>query len=114
MAFGEKSSASWPCVIVAGRDGHPTNPDSVQGSSMEIQSFLLAERIHKKGNRFDVENAGLANLDCTPETEFPLRFTVPPLILLRRESIEGNAPFSLRFTLVNEDGEAAGRPNHLE
>lgn len=81
---------------------------------MEIQAFLLAERIHKKGNRFDVENAGLANMDCTPETEFPLRFTLPAIILLRRESIEGIAPFSLCFTLVNEDGQATGQPNHLK
>jgi hypothetical protein len=78
---------------------------------MEIQSFLLAEKVHMKGHRFDVENAALANMDCTPETEFPLRFTLPALLLLRRDSWAGHAPFSLCFTLVDEDGAAAGRPN---
>lgn len=80
---------------------------------MEIQTFLLAERVHKKGHRFDVENAALANMDCTRETEFPIRFTLPALLLLRRETYTGEAPFSLRFNLVNEDGQAAGQPNDL-
>ena len=80
---------------------------------MEIQSFLLAERVFKRGQWHDLRGAGIANFDCTPATEFPARHSLAAFILLCRESCDGEAPWTLCFTLVDEDGEPAGQPNHL-
>jgi hypothetical protein len=60
-----------------------------------------------------VTNAALAMMECSPETPFPIRFTLPALAVLRRESDSGDAPFSLRLDLVDEDGRPAGLPRGL-
>lgn len=80
---------------------------------MEVQTFLLAEKIEQHGSRHDVTNAALAMMECSPETPFPLRFSLPGLAVLRRESDSGDAPFSLRLDLVDEDGRPAGLPRGL-
>ncbi|HEV3257949.1 MAG TPA: hypothetical protein VG013_13770 [Gemmataceae bacterium] len=81
---------------------------------MEIQTFFLAEQITRvTGNRHDVRHAAIAFLECTPETPFPVRFTLPALVLLRREATFGDAPLSLRFDLVDEDGRPAGQPRRV-
>jgi hypothetical protein len=78
---------------------------------MEIQTFFLAEKITRlPDNRHDVQRAAIAFLECTPQTPFPVRFTLPGLILLRREGAAGEIPFSLRLDLVDEDGRPAGLP----
>jgi hypothetical protein len=81
---------------------------------MEIQTFFLCERITRHpDNRHDVERAGIAFFECTSQTPWPFQFTLPALILLRRESDRGHAPFRLRFDLVDEDGRAAGKPRQV-
>jgi hypothetical protein len=78
---------------------------------MEIQTFFLAEQItHTPPNRHDVQSAAIACMECTPETAFPLRFTLPALMVLRRESRFGDVPIRLRFSLVDEDGKPIGQP----
>jgi len=78
---------------------------------MEIQTFFLAEQITRHpDNRHDVQRAALAFFECTPQTPFPVRFTFPGLILLRRELIDGETPFTLRVDLVDEDGRPVGQP----
>jgi len=78
---------------------------------MEIQTFFLAEKITRlPDNRHDVQRAAIAFLECTPRTPFPVRFTLPGLILLRREGTGGDVPFTLRLDLVDEDGRPAGLP----
>jgi hypothetical protein len=78
---------------------------------MEIQTFFLAEKITRLAdNRHDVQRAAIAFLECTPETPFPVRMTLPGLILLRREGTGGEAPFTLRLDLVDEDGRPTGQP----
>jgi hypothetical protein len=78
---------------------------------MEIQTFFLAEQITRHpDNRHDVLRAAIAYFECTPQTPFPVRFTLPGLILLRREATAGAAPFVLRLDLVDEDGRPAGKP----
>jgi hypothetical protein len=83
------------------------------GGTMEIQTFLLAQTITMRGNRFDIGQAPIANMTCTAEVEFPTRFTLPAFILLRRDSWAAYAPYTVRLTLVDEDGVAVGRPNDL-
>lgn len=78
---------------------------------MEIQTFLLAEQITRHAdNRHDVQRAAVAFFECTPQTPFPVRFTLPGLILLRREGTGDETPFTLRVDLVDEDGKPAGKP----
>ena len=78
---------------------------------MEIQTFFLAEKITRlPDNRHDVQRAGIVFLECPPGTPFPQRFTFPGFILLRREGIGDEVPFTLRLDLVDEDGRAAGLP----
>jgi hypothetical protein len=78
---------------------------------MEIQTFFLAERVTRLAdNRHDVRRASVAFFECLPQTPFPVRFTLPGLVLLWRENPRGAAPFSLRFDLVDEDGQPAGKP----
>ena len=79
---------------------------------MEIQTFFLAEQITRHpDNRHDVQRAAVAFFECTPQTRFPVRFTLPGLILLRREGTGGETPFTLRLDLVDEDGMPAGKPH---
>jgi hypothetical protein len=80
---------------------------------MHIQTFLLAKRVTMTGNNFDVEGACICGMSCTPETEFPIRFTLPALIVLSRENSSGEAPASLQFDLVDEDGMRVGAPRHM-
>lgn len=81
---------------------------------MEIQTFFLAEQITQvHGNRHDVRHAAAAYFEVPPDTPFPVRFTIPSLVQLRRESTFGDAPFRLRFDLVDEDGQLVGRPRHF-
>jgi hypothetical protein len=80
---------------------------------MEIQTFFLAENITRTGNRHDVRQAAVSRIDCTAEAQFPTRFTLPAMIVLRRENTSGDDPIRLRFDLVNEDGRLAGLPRGL-
>jgi hypothetical protein len=80
---------------------------------MHVQSFFLAERITLDGSRHDVRGAGIARLEYSPEVVFPLRFSLPFLLLLRRESASSDAPIRLRLSLVDEDGRPAGKPKRL-
>jgi hypothetical protein len=80
---------------------------------MEIQTFFLAERILPGLNRIDVQTVCMALVDSPPDATFPLRRRIPALVHLRRDSTSGEAPFSLRFDLVDEDGRAIGSPRHL-
>jgi hypothetical protein len=82
-------------------------------AEMEIQTFFLAEQITRHAdNRHDVQRAAVAYFECTPQTPFPVRFTLPGLILLRREGRSAQTPFTLRLDLVDEDGKPAGQPRH--
>ncbi len=81
---------------------------------MEIQTFLLAMKVTQVArNRYDVEQAALHCLEFPPESSFPVEFTLPALMLLRRGIGSAEAPFSLLFNLVDEDGRSVGRPNRL-
>lgn len=78
---------------------------------MEIQTFFLAEQITRHGdNRHDVQRAAVAYFECAPHVQFPVSFTLPGLILLRREGTGSETPFTLRLDLVDEDGKPAGKP----
>jgi hypothetical protein len=79
---------------------------------MEIQTFFLAEQITRHAdNSHDVRRAAVAFFECTPQTPFPVRFTMAGLFLLRREGTQGETEFSLRLDLVDEDGRLAGKPH---
>ncbi len=79
---------------------------------MEIQTFLLAETITRHpDNRHDVIRAAIAYFEVPRETPFPVTFSLPALILLRRETTGGESPFTLRFDLVDEDCRPIGRPH---
>jgi len=81
---------------------------------MQIQTFLLATKVTRlPGNRYDAESAGLHSLAFPPESSFPVRFTLPALMVLRRETASEGAPFSLLFDLVDEDGRSIGQPRRL-
>jgi hypothetical protein len=55
----------------------------------------------------------VGSLSSSPGTQFPVQQALPALIVLRRQSAAADAPFTLRFDLVDEDGRAAGQPRHL-
>jgi hypothetical protein len=81
---------------------------------MEIQTFLLGELITRaERNRFDVQNAGLHSLGFPPESSFPVQLMIPALMVLRREIASDQAPFSLQFDLVDEDGRSIGQPRRI-
>lgn len=78
---------------------------------MEIQSFMLATKITKRpGGGFDVEQAALHSLQLLPDTSFPIEFTLPSLMVLRREITSDEEPIRLEFDLVDQDGRNAGLP----
>jgi hypothetical protein len=81
---------------------------------MEIQTFLLATKVTRRpGNRYDVEQAALHSLEFPPESSFPVRFSLPALMVLRRVVESDEAPISLLFDLVDEDGRSTGQPSRI-
>ncbi|MBW8035956.1 MAG: hypothetical protein FVQ79_10070 [Planctomycetes bacterium] len=82
---------------------------------MEIQSFLLCRELRKvgSGNEYD------ANLIClhsfySLDGRFPLEFSLPYYMLLRRKTREGDETFSLRFNLIDSDGNRVGEPKDVK
>jgi hypothetical protein len=81
---------------------------------MELQTFLLATKVTRvSDSRYDVEQAALHHLEFPPESSFPVRFSLPALIVLRREIAAAETPFSLLFDIVDEDGRSVGEPHRL-
>src|SRR5437868_5811940 len=79
---------------------------------MEIQTFFLAEQVSRLADdRDDVRRAAISHLVCGPGAVFPFLFKAASLMLLRRETTSGNTPFTLRYTLVDEDGKQTGQPS---
>lgn len=84
-------------------------------TTMEIQTFFLAEEITRiSAGRHDVRRAVVSVMQCTPDTPLPIRFTLPALLVLRRENTSGEALVRLRFDLVDEDGKPTGLPRRWE
>lgn len=81
---------------------------------MEIQTFLLLERVENigPGNTCNGEGLGLHNF-YPLDGVFPLRFKISYYMLLRRESRENDVPYTIVFRLVDQDGRAVGEPNNL-
>jgi hypothetical protein len=80
---------------------------------MQVQIFLLARKVTMSGHNFDILGTGVSSFDATSECVFPTRFTFPAFIMLSRESEVGDAPFTLRLNLVDEDGRSAGKPQQM-
>ncbi len=78
---------------------------------MIIQGFQFVEQVTRRpGNLYDARSSYLSSFVVGPPMQFPARFSLQSLGLLRRESNSGSAPFSLRFNLVDEDGKPTGFP----
>jgi hypothetical protein len=79
---------------------------------MEIQSFVLCRGIDSSGPDGPVNGRWLGLHSFLPTgSGYPLVFTMPYFMLLRREHRAYDEGFSLRFDLVNEDGLPAGEPH---
>ena len=52
-------------------------------------------------------------MKCTSDMNFPIRFKLPGVLLLRRESKFRDVPISMRFDLIDEDGNPAGLPHRF-
>ena len=82
---------------------------------MEIQSFLLCKELRKVGSG----NEYAANLIClhsffSLDGTYPLEFSMPYYMLLRRNNREGNNTVSLKFNLIDEDGNKVGEPRDIK
>ena len=80
---------------------------------MEVQTFILCKEMRKgEGNSYDAHLIGLHNLYPT-DGKFPFDFTMPYYMLLRRASRGPEEPVTLRFRLVDEDGDSTGNPQNF-
>lgn len=81
---------------------------------MEIQSFILCGEIAPTaGGRikmFDGRVLGIRGFFPLSGNGYPLRFTLPFFILLRRDHRAYDEQCSLRFDLVDQDGRPVGQP----
>ena len=78
---------------------------------MEIQSFVLCSEISASGPEGMVNGHWLGLHSFFPTgSGYPLIFTMPYFMLLRRDHRAYDEQFSLRFDLVNEDGRPVGEP----
>lgn len=81
---------------------------------MEIQSFFLAENItpNPKGG-YDVKRAAVHNF-YPLDDKYPLTFQVPYYMLVHRNVSAAEEEITLKFNLINSDGQAVGTPSNLK
>lgn len=79
---------------------------------MEIQTFFLAMEVqqHAPGNYTAVTSC--VNQFSPPDGKFPLQTRLPYLMLLRRASMEFEESLSLKFNLIDPDGQGTGSPSN--
>lgn len=81
---------------------------------VEIQSFILCSGIGASGPDGMVNGHWLGIHSVFPtQSGYPFEFTLPYFMLLRRNHRNYDEQFSLRFDLVNEDGQPVGLPKEF-
>jgi len=89
-------------------------PHSFSGTeaAVEIQTFFLAMEVqqHAPGNYTAVTSC--VNQFSPPDGRFPLNTRLPYLMLLRRSSKATEETLSLKFNLIDPDGQGAGSPSN--
>ena len=82
---------------------------------MEIQTFLLCKEIQKTGTSgvYNANHLAIHNFYPT-DGVFPLQFSAPFYMLLRRQQKDGDEQITLRFDLVDQDGRNIGQPENFK
>jgi len=83
-------------------------------NKMEIQSLVLCKELRKggEGNSYDSKMIGIHSF-FAKDGNYPLRFSIPFYMLLRREQRYTDETITIRFNLIDADGRNAGLPDGL-
>ena len=83
---------------------------------MEVQSFILCKQISQSGTGDMLNGQWIGLRTFFPEKGhlYPLQFTMPYYMLVRRQRTNTAEQFSLRVDLVDNDGKSAGRPQNFK
>ncbi len=77
---------------------------------MEIQTFLLAMEIHEEGPGNYTTVTSCISHFSPADGRFPCQVRFPYLMLLRRASNGSDETVTLKFNLINQDGQSVGKP----
>lgn len=82
---------------------------------MEVQTFMLCKEIRKIGigSEYDAKLIGLHSF-YSLDGSFPLVFRLPYFMLLRRPERGDVKDISLKFNLIDMDGNAIGEPRNVK
>jgi len=81
---------------------------------VEIQTFILAMEITQRGpGNYTAVTAGVSHFS-PPDGSFPLQVRLPYLMLLRRARKAAEETISLKFNLIDEDGQDVGSPSNAQ
>ena len=82
---------------------------------MEVQTFMLCKSIAKVGvgNEYDANSVGLHSF-YSLDGKYPLEFEMPYFMLLRREYRGDENRVSLRFNIIDGDGNSVGEPKNVK
>lgn len=82
---------------------------------MEIQTFMLCKQIRQTGpgSEYDASMIGLHSF-YSLDGMFPLTFQMPYYMLLRRPDRGAEKDVSLKFNLIDMDGNAIGEPRNVK
>ncbi len=79
---------------------------------MEIQTFLLCEGLDSKEGRYNGSNIGVHSF-FSKDGSYPLEFSIPYYMLLRRPERESEKEVNLRFNLIDKYGKIVGEPRNI-
>lgn len=77
---------------------------------MEIQTFFLAMEVQHQAPGDYTTITSCVSQFSPSNGRFPFQIRLPYLMLLRRASKQGEETISLKFNLINADGQNMGKP----
>jgi hypothetical protein len=81
---------------------------------MEIQTFYLAMEIQEQGAGNYTTITSCVSHFTPADGKFPCQVRFPYLMLLRRASKGPQQPVTLKFNLINQDGQSVGKPSQVK
>lgn len=81
---------------------------------MEIQTFYLAMEIQEKAPGNYTTMTSCISQFSPSNGQFPFQMRLPYLMLLRRASKGPQETITLKFNLINQDGQSVGKPTNAK
>jgi len=83
-------------------------------TAVEIQTFYLAMEIQQQAPGNYTTITSCVSQFSPGDGRFPFQMRLPYLLLLRRASKANAETITLKFNLINQDGQSVGKPNNAK